>query len=168
MAYLADAGYDVFAVDMEGYGLIARPGAMSDKCNLSEAQRAQYKTPADCKPTMTGGVTTLASDWTDVGAAVDYVLKLRGAQKLSLIGWSQGGPRSAGWAAQHPDKVNRLVLLAPAYNNGTRPAAASPGAPRPSRGNAAFNVQTHEDLVALSNRQAPCPGQYEAATLDSV
>ena len=31
--------------------------------------------------------------------------------KLNLVGWSQGGPRSAGWAAQHPDKVNKLVAL---------------------------------------------------------
>ena len=169
MAYLADAGYDVFTVDMEGYGRSARPAAMAEKCNLNEAQRALYKAAADCKPTMTSGVTTLASDWTDVGAAVDYVLNLRHARKLNLVGWSQGGPRSAGWAAQHPEKVNRLVLLAPAYSNRTGvPAAARPAAPAtPARGSA-FNVQTHEDLVKLWNGQAPCTGQYEAATLDSV
>ena len=43
MAYLANAGYDVFSVDMEGYGRSTRPAAMSDKCNLNEAQRAEYK-----------------------------------------------------------------------------------------------------------------------------
>ena len=166
MAYLADAGYDVFSVDMEGYGRSVRPAAMTEKCNLNEAQRATYKVPADCKPTMTSGVTTLASDWNDVGAAVDYVLNLRHGTKINLVAWSQGGPRSAGWAAQHSDKVNKMVLLAPAYFNGVRrpPAAAQATPPRGS----AFNVQTHDDLVKLWSGQAPCPGQYEQGTLAAV
>jgi pimeloyl-ACP methyl ester carboxylesterase len=168
MAYLANAGYDVFSVDMEGYGRSTRPAAMSDKCNLNEAQRAEYKVAADCRPTMTSGVTTLASDWNDVGAAVDYVLNLRHGTKLNLIGWSQGGPRAAGWAAQHPDKVSRMVLLAPAYNNGAARAAA-PAATQaaPARGSA-FNVQTHDDFAQNWNRQAPCVGQYEQGAFDSV
>lgn len=168
MAYLADAGYDVFSVDMEGYGRSTRPSAMSDKCNLNEAQRAEYKAPTDCKPSMTSGVTTLASDWNDVGAAVDYVLALRHGTKINLIGWSQGGPRAAGWTAQHPDKVNRMVLLAPAYNNGAARAAASAAQQSAQARGSAFNVQTRDAFAQNWNRQAPCPGQYEQAAFDSV
>jgi len=170
MAYLADAGYDVFSVDMEGYGRSVRPAAMAEKCNLNEAGRKDYTIAEDCKATMTTGVTTLASDWNDISAAVDYVLNLRHAGKLSLAGWSQGGPRSAGWAAQHSDKVNRLVLLAPAYNNGAGRGAgraATPATTPPPRGGA-FNVQTRAEFVANWDRQAPCSGQYEAAARDSV
>src|SRR4051812_6462103 len=33
MAYLARAGYDVFGMDMTGYGRSTRPAAMNDPCN---------------------------------------------------------------------------------------------------------------------------------------
>ena len=38
MAYLAHAGFDVFAMDMTGYGRSTRPAAMNDPCNLAAAQ----------------------------------------------------------------------------------------------------------------------------------
>src|ERR1700739_2848408 len=41
MAYLAQAGFDVFAMDMTGYGRSTRPAPMNDPCNLSHAQQAQ-------------------------------------------------------------------------------------------------------------------------------
>ena len=87
---------------------------------------------------MTSGVTTLASDWNDVGAAVDYVLGLRHGTKLNLIGWSQGGPRAAGWAAQHPDKVNRMVLWRPPT---TMAQPAWPRLPRRRRHRARLGLQ---------------------------
>ena len=39
MAYLAQAGFDVFSMDMTGYGRSTRPAAMNDPCNLSAAQQ---------------------------------------------------------------------------------------------------------------------------------
>jgi len=167
MAYLAEAGYDVFALDLEGYGRSQRPAAMADKCNLSAAQREQHQVPADCPRSHQGGATTLVSDWNDITAAVDYIARLRGAAKVSLVGWSQGGPRAGGWAAQNPERVNRLVLLAPAYNRaaGQPPAAgATPPAPNP----AAFNTQSEAEFTALWDKQAPCKGQYDPAAKQSV
>jgi pimeloyl-ACP methyl ester carboxylesterase len=38
MAYLAHAGFDVFSMDMTGYGRSTRPAAMNDPCNLARAQ----------------------------------------------------------------------------------------------------------------------------------
>src|SRR5690348_314569 len=35
MAYLAREGFDVFGMDMTGYGRSTRPAAMNDPCNLS-------------------------------------------------------------------------------------------------------------------------------------
>src|SRR5436190_1096359 len=119
MAYLATAGFDVFAMDTTGYGRSTRPPAMNDPCNLSAAQQALFVPrllAAPCPPSYPHQLTTIASDWNDIGAAVDYVRALRRVERVSLIAWSLGGPRSAGYAAEHPDKVNRLVLLAPAYN----------------------------------------------------
>src|SRR6266513_4309911 len=49
MAYLAKAGFDVFSMDMTGYGRSTRPSAMNDPCNLSkEQQTGIVKTP--CAP----------------------------------------------------------------------------------------------------------------------
>jgi pimeloyl-ACP methyl ester carboxylesterase len=49
MAYLAHAGFDVFAMDMTGYGRSTRPAAMNDPCNLAPAQQAAF-VPAGVAP----------------------------------------------------------------------------------------------------------------------
>nr|AIA11005.1 Alpha/beta hydrolase family [uncultured bacterium] len=167
MGYLADAGFDVFAMDTTGYGRSTRPAAMNDPCNLAPAQQAQFVPaliPAPCQPTYPHQLTTIASDWDDINAVVDYVRAIRHVDKVSLVAWSLGGPRSGGYTAQHPEKINRLVLLAPAYNAGG--AAAPPGAV-PGTG-VPFNVQSHADFVANWDRQVGCPGQYDQAASDSV
>ncbi|MBM3786646.1 MAG: alpha/beta hydrolase [Acidobacteria bacterium] len=117
MAFLARAGFDTFSMDMTGYGRSTRPFPMNDPCNLAvEQQTALFgKT---CEPSHTGPVTTLDSDWNDIDAVVDYLRALRGVDKVKLVGWSLGGPRAGGYAAQNSGKVSHLVLLAPAYGGG--------------------------------------------------
>jgi pimeloyl-ACP methyl ester carboxylesterase len=167
MAYLAHAGFDVFAMDMTGYGRSTRPAAMNDPCNLAPAQQAAYVPaliPAPCSATYPYQMTTLASDWHAIDAVVDRIRAMRHVEKLNLLAWSLGGPRAGGYAAQHADKVAKLVLLAPAYN---RAAKTEPPAHAPASG-AAMNTQSRTEFIANWDRQVGCTDQYDAATRDSV
>jgi pimeloyl-ACP methyl ester carboxylesterase len=166
MAYLANAGFDVFSMDTTGYGRSTRPTVMNDPCNLSRAQQAAFVpslVPAPCAPSYTSQTTTIASDWNDIDAVVDYLRALRHVDRVSMVAWSLGGPRAGGYAAQHPDKVQRLVLLAPAY---TRTAPDS--APARSGETAAMNTQSREEFAANWARQIGCEGQFDQAVSDAV
>ncbi|MEO8482859.1 MAG: alpha/beta fold hydrolase [Acidobacteriota bacterium] len=167
MAYLADAGFDTFSVDMTGYGRSTRPTVMNDPCNLSAEQQAQFVPSlllAPCAASYAHPATTIASDWNDVGAAVDYVRALRHVDRVHLVAWSLGAPRAAGYAAQNPQKVGRLVLLAPAYAAGASP---TPPTPMPANGTA-FNTQSLDEFAANWDRQVGCPNQYDVSTRDAV
>jgi len=118
MAYLAKAGFDVFSMDTTGYGRSTRPPAMNDPCNLSQEQQKTFIPgflPGLCPPVYTRNVTTIASDWNDIDAVVDYIRAARHVDRVSMVAWSLGGPRAGGYAARHAEKVQKLVLLAPAY-----------------------------------------------------
>jgi len=162
MAYLARAGFDVFSMDMEGYGRSTRPPPMDNACNIAPAVQPKYvpkPLAAPCAVAFKGPVTTMASDWNDIAAVVDRLLAMRGEKQLSIVAWSQGGPRSFGYALAHPDKVARLVVLAPAYNR-DMPTNAPDPLPAPE---GPVTVQSEADFKANWDRQAPCPGQYEPA-----
>src|SRR5215203_3398765 len=62
MAYLAREGFDVFSMDMTGYGRSTRPLQMNDPCNLSAEQRKTYA-PQGCSPAYTQPISTMGSDW---------------------------------------------------------------------------------------------------------
>ena len=163
MAFLARAGFDVFSVDMTGYGRSTRPAPMNDPCNLAKDRQAGF-VPAPCAPGYPHTLTSMASDWADLGAAVDYVRALRRVDRVSLVAWSRGGPRAGGYASQHPDKVRRLVVLAPAYDRAARANAAEPtladGVP--------MNTQSRQDFDANWDRQVGCADQYDRAASNAV
>jgi len=94
---LAEHGFDVYALDLPGYGKSSRPAAMG--------QPAEANAP----------VETTEDAVRHYGAVVDYVLKRRGLQKLDAMGWSWGTTIAAGFAAAQPGKVERLVLYAPVW-----------------------------------------------------
>jgi pimeloyl-ACP methyl ester carboxylesterase len=97
MDLLARHGYDVYLVDVRGYGGSTRPPEMSE--------------PPERNPP----VATTEVAIRDVAAAVDHILGRRGVPRLTLLAWSWGCSIAGGYAAQHGDKVNRLVLYAPQW-----------------------------------------------------
>jgi pimeloyl-ACP methyl ester carboxylesterase len=167
MAYLANAGYDVFSMDMTGYGRSTRPHPMNDPCNLAENQQRDLipaVLAATCAPSYGFAATTIESDWNDLDAAVEYVRGLRDVQRVHLIAWSLGGPRAGGYAARHPEKVATLTLLSPAYG---RNGSSTPPAQVPAPG-AAMTKQSRADFDTLWNGQLGCPNQYEPEVRESV
>src|SRR5690242_1505142 len=97
MDYLAARGYDVYLLDVRGYGRSTRPPEMAQP-------------PSAHGPIVRGDVAIQ-----DIGAVVDFILKRRNIPRVSLIGWSWGTTLMAGYTTQHADKVDRLVLYAPGW-----------------------------------------------------
>ncbi len=84
MDYLAKEGFDVFAPDVRGFGRSSHPE---------------------------GHISTWeASD--DLGAAVDYIINLRGVPKIHLLGWSWGTQYGGMFVTSHPAKVARYISCA--------------------------------------------------------
>jgi pimeloyl-ACP methyl ester carboxylesterase len=102
MDYIAGRGYDVYLVDIRGYGRSSRPAEMDQ--------------PADRNPPMVRTETAAR----DYGAAVDFVLKRRAVPKLNVLGWSWGTAITALYTSQNNAKVNRLVLYAPVWLRETK------------------------------------------------
>ena len=53
-----------------------------------EEQQAQFVPaliPAPCPPSHPTPITTMASDWDDIGAVIDHLRALRGVDKVSLV-----------------------------------------------------------------------------------
>jgi len=163
MAFLARAGFDVFSVDMTGYGRSTRPAPMNDPCNLAKDRQAGF-VAAPCAPGYPHTLTSVASDWADIGAAVDYIRALRHVERVSLVAWSRGGPRAGGYASQHPDKVRRLVVLAPGYDR----SAAANAADRTLADGVPMNTQSRQEFDANWDRQVGCTDQYDRAASNSV
>ena len=163
MAFLAAAGFDVFSMDMTGYGRSTRPNVMNDVCNLSAEQQTALGRKS-CEAKHASQLTTIATDWHDLDAVVEYIRALRDVPRVSLVGWSLGGPRAGGYASRNPDKVAKLVLLAPAYS---RDAKQEPPEESPASG-VAFNAQSHADFTANWDRQVGCPDQVEPAAAAAV
>jgi pimeloyl-ACP methyl ester carboxylesterase len=109
---VARKGYDVYMVDVRGYGGSTRPAAMD-------------MPPADNPP-----LATTMEAVKDVSSAVDFILKRRGSAKLDLVGWSRGTTIMAGYASEHNDKVNKLILYAPLWTLKAPPPFSGSGAYR--------------------------------------
>ena len=97
MDVLARQGYDVYMVDIRGFGKSSRPAEMDQPA-------------AQNKPIVNSD--TAARDY---AAAADWVRARRGVAKLNVLGHSWGTVITALYTTRHADKVQRLVLYAPVW-----------------------------------------------------
>jgi pimeloyl-ACP methyl ester carboxylesterase len=97
MEYIASRGYDVYLLDLRGYGKSTRPKEMSED--------------AAKNPPLVRGDTAVK----DIGTVVDFVLARRNIPRVNLLGWSWGTTLMATYATQNNAKVERLVLYAPSW-----------------------------------------------------
>jgi pimeloyl-ACP methyl ester carboxylesterase len=84
MDVLAQAGFDVFAPDVRGFGRSTHPDGLMTTMEASQ----------------------------DLNAVVDYILKKRGAAKVNLLGWSWGTQYGGMFVMAQPQKIARYISYA--------------------------------------------------------
>lgn len=160
MEFLARNGYDTFAMDMTGYGRSGRP-MMDDPCNLDPKQQdllIPRNLAAKCQPKYPFQLVNSDSETADINAVVDYIRKLRSVEKITLIGWSGGGIRTGTYTVRHPEKVEKLIILASSNYSRKNPDSG----PELPRAGAPMTMQTRN--VGINQRWvslAKCDGQIE-------
>lgn len=97
MDHIAERGFDVYLLDLRGYGRSSRPPEMD--------------APAEQNPPLVRGDVALR----DLATAVDFVRKRRAISQLCLMGWSWGTTIVGAYASRNPADVARLVLYAPLW-----------------------------------------------------
>jgi pimeloyl-ACP methyl ester carboxylesterase len=110
MDYIASRGFDVWCMDIRGYGRSTRPPEMSK--------------PAAENPPLVRGETAVA----DIAAVADFIRARRGLPKLTVMGWSWGTALMGRYAADNASLVERVVLYAPVWLRNT-PSLTDSGAP---------------------------------------
>jgi pimeloyl-ACP methyl ester carboxylesterase len=145
MDFIAQRGFDVYLVDLRGYGKSTRPRVMDEPAEQNEP------------------IVTTAVARRDVGAVVDHILQRRNLSKLNLLGWSWGAPIMGSYAAENPGKVERLALYAPLWPapQPPQPGAAKLGAYRTVTREAARTRWLREVPEDQKARLIP-PGWFEA------
>lgn len=109
MDVMAARGFDVWSVDIRGYGRSTRPPQMAQ--------------PAAANPP----VLDAAIATRDLADAVGFILARRGLPRLSIMAWSWGTVLAARFAGESPERVERLALHAPVWLwQGPGPSPSAP------------------------------------------
>jgi pimeloyl-ACP methyl ester carboxylesterase len=125
MDHIAARGYDVYLLDLRGYGKSTRPPEMAQS--------------PDANPPIVRTETAVK----DIAAVVDFILARRAIPRLVLLGWSWGTFSTPTYAIAHPGKVARLALYAPIWIGQTGRLAQAEGGRMP-----AYRTVTREQASA--------------------
>ena len=89
---MASRGFDIWCIDLLGYGVSDRPAAMHEPPELNEP------------------LVDTSHAIAEVNRAVEFILQQRDVSGLSLIGYSWGSVICGAYAGAFANKIHRLVL----------------------------------------------------------
>ena len=95
--WMVEKGYVVYMFDKRNYGFSSREKAMGEPA-------------VNARP-----VTRSYLAIRDIGAVVDHIRKKHKISKVNLIGWSWGAMTAGYYTSLNSEKVQKLVMYAPAY-----------------------------------------------------
>ncbi|BCL13087.1 alpha/beta fold hydrolase [Micromonospora sagamiensis] len=113
---LANDGFDVFVMDLQGMGRSSRPAQMDQPCNVNPAQ--QRLIGVSCAPTYRKQLNNSQTDQDELDAVVEWIrkeLRLPAGQQIALIGYSAAAYALGPYAMTYPKKVSSLLLVAPIF-----------------------------------------------------
>lgn len=130
--YIASTGFDVWCLDLRGYGRSTRPPEMAQ--------------PPEANPPLVRGEQAVQ----DVAAAAAFIRNARSLPKICMLGYDWGTALLGRFAADNPAQVERLVLYAPLW---LRQNATSPTDPGGTLG--AYRTVTQQAVRARLGAGAP-------------
>lgn len=176
---LADAGYDVFVMDLQGSGRSTRP-EMDNPRNVNPAQKYLLEVHpggASAPVQYASQLDNSQSNWDEVHKVVTHIKDLTGASKVHLIGWSAASQQLGPYAIQHPENVKSLLLLAPIFppngrqsKPGTRwdPPVSLPVSAPPAVFGFPMTLTTKTGFATAWDRDVKCHKQREEGMVDVV
>ena len=114
MDYIAQHGYDVYLLDVRGYGNSTRPPAM------------------DRPPSASAPFGGTEEAMRDVDAVVEFIRKRRGIDKVNLLAWSWGTAIMQWYTSLNSHKVEKLALYAPVWIRQTASLVQTGPGPTPA------------------------------------
>ncbi|SEE17945.1 Lysophospholipase, alpha-beta hydrolase superfamily [Streptomyces sp. Ag109_O5-10] len=117
---LAQHGFDVFLMDLQGSGRTPRPLPMDQPCNANPAQQESVLVPnplsAKCPPPYGYQLGNSESEEAEVDTVVKFIKTQTGTTgPIDFIGWSAGALVMGPYTLKHPENVKSLFLLAPMF-----------------------------------------------------
>jgi pimeloyl-ACP methyl ester carboxylesterase len=108
-ADLASRGFDVYILDIRGYGRSTRPAEM------------------DASPSAHAPLVRSNEAVRDIGAAVDWIAHREHVSSIALFGWAVGAQWAGYYASLYPEKVSALILLNALYRGDAPEAVVGHG-----------------------------------------
>lgn len=104
MRNLAIMGWDVFTLDIEGFGGSTRAPSMQQP-SLFPDETAPVRLDVSVE---------------NVNRVVDFIRHMRGVDKVNLLGWSHGSMAEVpAMAIRYPEKLNRIILMGTSWRGWT-------------------------------------------------